>query len=292
MENNQFGYSRRSVLAAGAASVLAGATVSALGRPAHASTENLAWQIWGPLAGYGVSTECNPGGHTSYPCGTSDVAITTGSDGTGQYSQVTANPRGITTFVNAIGNIHFTGQTPDGHPLALTNYRYVVGFRLPVASTKTSAPWIGEQIHAMIQFWDGSNSLWKTANKHTLEAALFWKLNPWDPGYRHVFAYTMSGGSVAAIDTGIILPIDTQWHYFEVSADLRNRVWTGAGVDGTHWWTPPPNQPLAQVLHQDWGSDVSLILTAESENAFPGSTNPIVTQWTTDYKDVKLYRRD
>jgi hypothetical protein len=35
-----------------------------------------------------------------------------------------------------------------------------------------------------------------------------------------------------------------------------------------------------------------LILTAESENAYPGSANPIVTQWTTDYKDVKLYRKD
>jgi len=204
---------------------------------------------------------------------------------------VTANPRGITTFVNAIGNIHLTNTTPDGQPIRLTTYRYVLAFRLPRIPTTTSAPWIGEQLHEMVQFWDGSNHLWN-ANKHTLEAAVFWKLNPWDPNHGKVMVYTTdSSGALTAVDTGFSLPLDTNWHYFEINADLRDRVWAGIGLDGTQW-NPLTNLPLAQIYHPDWGSDLSLILTAESENAYPGSTNPIVTQWTTDFKDVKLYRQD
>ena len=264
---------------------------AALAAPARAATDTLVWQQFGPLTGYGVSTECNPGGTTSFPCGASDVAISTGSDSTGQFTQVTANPRGITTFVNAIGNIHLTNTTPDGQPLQLTTYRYVLAFRLPRIPTTTSAPWIGEQLHEMVQFWDGSNKLWN-ANKHTLEAAVFWKLNPWDPNHGKVMVYTTnSSGALTAVDTGFTLPLDTNWHYFEINADLRDRVWAGIGLDGTQW-NALTGLPLAQIYHPDWGDDLSLILTAESENAYPGSTNPIVTQWTTDFKDVKLYRQD
>ncbi len=280
---------RRSVLAGGAA-LAAGAALPALARPARAATQTLIWQQFGPLTGYTVSTECNPGGSTSFSCGAADVAIDTASDATGQFTEVTANPRGITTFVNAIGNIHLTDTTPDGQPVQLKTYKYVLAFRLPRIPSKSSAPWIGEQIHEMIQFWDGSNRLW-AANKHTLEAAVFWKLNPWDPNFTKIMVYTTSNGALTAVDTGIRLTPDTNWHYFEINADLANRVWTGIGLDGTSW-NPLTNLPLAQVYHPDWGNDLSLILTAESENAYPGSTNPIVTQWTTDFRDVKLYRFD
>lgn len=278
---------RRFLTAAAAILVTAGIGAT-MGSPAQAATETLIWQQYGPLAGYGVSTECNPGGTTHFPCGQADVSITT--DSSGSFSQVTANPRGITTFVNAIGNIHLTNTTPDGQPIQLKTYRYVLGFRLPGIPSKTSAPWIGEQMHEMIQFWDGSNRLWN-ANKHTLEASVFWKLNPWDPNFGKVMVYTMSNGALSAVDTGFTLPLDTNWHYFEVNADLRNRVWAGIGLDGKQW-NPLTNLPLAQISHPDWGGDLTLILTAESENAYPGSTNPIVTTWTTDYKDVKLYRQD
>ncbi|MBS2965870.1 hypothetical protein KGA66_22670 [Actinocrinis puniceicyclus] len=274
-----------------AVAMAVGAAASTSAGPARAATETLVWQQYGPLTGYGVSTECNPGGTTNFPCGPSDVAISTGSDSTGQFTQVTANPRGIATFVNAIGNIHLTNTTPDGQPIRLTTYRYVLAFRLPRIPTTTSAPWIGEQMHEMIQFWDGSNRLWN-ANKHTLEAAVFWKLNPWDPNHGRVMVYTTGGnGALSAVDTGFSLPLDTNWHYFEINADLRNRVWAGIGLDGTQW-NPLTNLPLAQIYHPDWGNDLSLILTGESENAYPGSTNPIVTQWTTDFRDVKLYRQD
>lgn len=281
---------RLSILTAAVAMVAAFAGAVSAG-PARAATETLVWQQFGPLTGYGVSTECNPGGTTNFPCGASDVAISTGSDSTGSFTQVTANPRGITTFVNAIGNIHLTNTTPDGQPIQLKTYRYVLAFRLPRIPTTTSQPWIGEQLHEMVQFWDGSNKLWN-ANKHTLEAAVFWKLNPWDPNHGKVMVYTTnSSGALTAVDTGFTLPVDTNWHYFEINADLRNRVWAGIGLDGTQW-NPLTNLPLAQIYHPDWGNELSLILTAESENAFPGSSNPIVTQWTTDFKDVKLYRQD
>src|SRR5437764_89075 len=109
-------FSRRSALAAAGVVMLPGAAVLVVSQAASAGF-TLVWNEWGPLVGYRVSTECNPGGHTSFPCGQSDVAITTGSDATGQFSEVTANPRGITTFVNAIGNIRFTDTAPDGQAL-------------------------------------------------------------------------------------------------------------------------------------------------------------------------------
>lgn len=289
--------SRRSVLAGGVALLSSGAMLTAARsiQAAHATpgatqaAYNLIWNEWGPLNGYGISAECNPGGTTNFPCSLNDVSITTGSDSSSQYSQVTANPNGRTTFVNAIGNIKFTNTTPDGQPVMLKTYRYIYAIRLPLVPTKTSAPFIGEQAHQMIQFWDGANKLWN-ANKHTLEAAVYWKLNPWDPNYGKIFVYTMNGGSLASYDTGITLVPDTNWHVFDVRADLLNRVFAGIAID--NHWNSLLNVPLAQIYHPDWGSDLSLILTAESENAYPGSTNPIVTEWTTQFKDPKLYRFD
>src|SRR5438270_4872243 len=101
------GLSRRSVLAGGGALLAAGLLPASAWRagPAAAATYDLIWNEWGPLAGYRVSAECNPGGTTSFSCDkNSDVAIATASDATGQFTEVKANPRGVLTFVNAIGN--------------------------------------------------------------------------------------------------------------------------------------------------------------------------------------------
>lgn len=112
---------------------------------------------------------------------------------------------------------------------------------------------------------------------------------PWDPGYGKIFAYTTaSDGSLNSYDTGITLTPGTNWHVFDVRADPLNRVWAGVAVD--NHWNPLTNLPLARIYHPDWGPDLSLILTAESVNAYPGSTNPLVTQWTTQFKDPKLDR--
>lgn len=284
--NASHGISRRTLLTVGGASLLSGGALLAA-RPARADY-NLIWNAWGPLQGYGVSTECNPGGHTTYPCGTSDVKIANSADGT--CSEVTANPRGIVTFVNAIGNRHFQDHTPDGAGIQLKTYKYVYAVRLPRVPTTGSLPWVGEQVHQMIQFWDGNGVLWNSG-KHTLEAAIYWKLNPWDADYGKILVYTMNAqGGLGTIDSGITLTPDTNWHTFELRADLANRVYAGLAVDGH--WNPLTNVPMAQVYHPDWGTDLSLILTAESENAYPGQSGTTVTQWTTQFKDPKLYRLD
>jgi len=277
--------SRRTLLAAGAA-VLSGAGGLTAARQARADG-TLIWNAWGPLAGYGVSAECNPGGG-GFACGAADVSITVGSDTADRFSNVNANPRGIVTYVNAIGNRRFIDVTPDGAPLALAGYQYLYAVRLPRVPTKDSAPWIPEQTHQMIQFWDGSNRLWP-ANKHTLEAASFWKLNPWRDDYGRVFVYTTdANGALARHDTGITVPPDVNWHVFDIRVDLEKRVYAGISVDGK-WWNPLTNVPLARIHHQDWGSELALILTAESENAYPSSPDT-VTRWTTQFKDPKLYR--
>jgi hypothetical protein len=272
-----FPLSRRAVLGVGGATLLSGAAVLAGARPARAAY-NLIWSAWGAMAGYGVSTECNPGGG-GFSCGPGDVAIVHGS----QFTEVTANPNGHITFVNAIGNRKFTGTTPDGAPVMRARYQYVYAIRLPRVPTTTSAPWIGEQTHQMIQYWDG-----RDPSKNTLEAASFWKLNPWSPDHGKIMVYTRDGnGNLAIHDPQIRVEPDTNWHVFDIRADLANKVYDGISIDGH--WNPLTNVPLAQIHHPDWGTDLSLILTAESENAYPGSP-PIVTQWTTQFKDPKLYR--
>ncbi|WP_020579733.1 hypothetical protein [Actinopolymorpha alba] len=279
---------RRTMLAAAGAALLGGVGTGALvaARPSQAAGYTLVWDNWGPLAGYGVNAECNPGGG-SFPCDGSDVAIQHLSG----YTAVTANPRGRITFVNAIGNRRFTDRTPDQQPLRLTSYEYVFAVRLPLVPSRDTAPWFPEQIHQMIQFWDGSERLWDS-NKRTMEAAAFWKLNPWDPNFGKIFIYSRDASdNLIAVDTGFMPRLDTNWHIFDLHADLASQTYAGLLIDGLR----VPNvqgRPLAWISHPDWGSDVTLILTAESENAYPGSQNPIVTQWTTQFRDPKLYRFD
>jgi hypothetical protein len=98
-------------------------------QPGQDPSFRLIWHEWGPLKGYGVSAECNPGGTTNFACSPADVRIADGHDRTARFSKVTANPDGALTFVNAIGNIHFTNHTPDGRPVRLTTYRYLYAIR-------------------------------------------------------------------------------------------------------------------------------------------------------------------
>src|SRR5207244_656127 len=110
---------------------LAATGLVATARPARADYK-LAWNAWGPLDGYGVNAECNPGGG-SLACGPSDVEIKQLSG----WSEVTANPSGRVTYVNAIGNRKFLNSTPDTVPLRLTRYQYLYAIRLPRVPTRT-----------------------------------------------------------------------------------------------------------------------------------------------------------
>jgi hypothetical protein len=66
--------------------------------------------------------------------------------------------------------------------------------------------------------------------------------------------------------------VSGNWHVFDVRAGLLNRVWAGIAVDNQ--WNPLTNLPLARVYHPDWGRDLSLIPTTESENACPAPATP------------------
>ena len=99
-------FSRRSALAAAGVVMLPGAAVLVVSQAASAGF-TLVWNEWGPLVGYRVSTECNPGGHTSFPCGQSDVAITTGSD---LRSQLMAAGATYTYPLSIFGNFGYSGR--------------------------------------------------------------------------------------------------------------------------------------------------------------------------------------
>jgi hypothetical protein len=198
------------------------------------------------------------------------------------------------TYVNAIGRKKNTGCIRDQNgsncvaPIQLTTYQYVTAARLGSPSATWNVGGSGEQTHVMIMFWDGANQLW-SANKHTLEASVFLKLNPWDANYGKWMAYYKNGsGGLSMFDTGCRSdPTDTStWHVVDVRADLVNRVWAGVAIDGC--WNGLNGLPLAQIYHPDWGADLSLYLTAESENLYPGQNE--ITRFNMLFKDFKLFK--
>jgi hypothetical protein len=257
--------------------------------PAHAQTYTQIYSQFGPLANYGLAFEPNPGISGSYPTtpDITDVGMVT--DSSGGWTNVTANVKPRNVFVNAIANYRNTNTTPDGQPIQLAIYRYIYAVRLPsVPVASQTNPINAQVVHQMIQFWDGSNTLWQ-ANKHTLEASIYWSLNPWQSDFGDIYVYTTDvNGNLARINTGIVLKPDTNWHVFDVRADLKNKIFMGIAVDNN--WDPLTNVPLAEVSHPNWGGDLSLIFTAESMNCYPGPNATYVNSWTTQFKDVKLFR--
>ena len=240
----------------------------------------LIYHNWGALEDYEVVPECNPGGTTRLPCGPDDVGIQHQRD---EFSIVTANTRRRKVFVNAIARKRFTDRTPDNKPLELGTYRYIYAVRLPQLPQKDGVH-CGEAVHQMIQFWDGANRI-SNSRGRTIEGAIYWDINPHSDDFQHIKVY--SGDPLKLIDTGIVVPADIQWHTFEIRVDLKKQIYTGMVIDDQ--WNPLTGIPLARVPQPTWGKDVSLILTAESENAFPG--NPAsLRQWATQFKDVKLFR--
>lgn len=231
------------------------------------------------LFGHSIAAECNPGGVSQCPCSELDVGLAT----FGEYGEVTSNVREVNTYVNAIGHKKFTETFPDGSPITLDTYRYTGQFslpRLPVPDpNQRENP---EAAHMMIQFWDGRNALYQS-NKTTLEGTIFWELNPWAADYGHIKVYAWP---LQLIDTGIIVPPDTQWHSFELVVDLASQRYISIAVDGDS--RDLSSTLLAQVYHPDWGDDVSFIITTESLASWPQNGCPYIFKWTMRYKNLAL----
>ena len=136
----------------------------------------------------------------------------------------------------------------------------------------------------MIQLYDGRNALYPS-NKTTREGAIYWSLNPWATDYKEILVYTSPSGSLERHPIGITLEPDLSWHSFELAVDLASDKYLYVKID---------DQPtaylssvtLAHVYQPTWGEDVSLNITTESENAYPGNTCGNIFTWTMQYSDL------
>lgn len=244
----------------------------------------------GALAHYQLTLEANPGNNGHYPTtpDMSDVGMRNTVALGRPCTAVTANVKPRNVYTNALAFYKLNTKTPDGKPIALTTYRYDFAVRLAHAPVAEQGPYNGQSVEMSMQFWDGSNDLWK-ADKRQVEATIYWDMNPWDKTCGEIFVYTQGpGGGLKLYDTGIYLKPDTNWHTFELRADLGRKLWTGITIDGRT--NPLTNLPLLLRRHADWGPGVFLALTAESMNCYPGPEAKYVNQWTTDFADVRLYR--
>jgi hypothetical protein len=237
------------------------------------------------LDGHSVIGECNPGGGTFCQC---DPVMDVKLDSFANYGEVTSNPRRSNTYVNAIGFKKFTDTFPEGTPTRLGAYQYNASVRLPVLpSTNVGNLNNSQAVHLMVQLWDGRNALYP-ANQQTLEGAMYWNLNPWEPDYGHLKIYTYPA---VLFDTGVILEPDLEWHRFSLSVDLAKQEYvrlTYTNASGLYT-IDLSGKKLAKVSHQDWGADLSLNITTESMATWPQYTCPYVFYWTTQFKDLELY---
>jgi hypothetical protein len=231
------------------------------------------------LGGHAIYAECFYRGTSGCECGPDDASIASYGD----YGEVTANPQGHRTFVDAIGYRKFIETLPNGYPITLGAYRYAGEFRLTAIPHPNPAQLAnGESIHAMVQLWDGRNALYQS-NRTTLEGTLFWSLNPWDANYKKIRIYTYP---LTLIDTGIILTPDTIWHSFELAVDTVSQRYLYIAIDGRR--VDLSGTRLAQVYQPNWGSEVSLAITTESGNANPGAGCPNIFKWTLQFRNLKF----
>ena len=234
------------------------------------------------LSGHSKAAECFSVGCPDN-CSNDDISLTSFDN----YGEVTSNVNIENTYVNAIGHKKFTDFFPNGTPITLSNFRYTGEFRLPIIPkadvNQVDNP---EAVHMMMQLYDGSNKLW-TANKHTLEGTIYWALNPWtsdgQKGKIKIYIYPLT-----RIDTGIELPPDTDWHKFELIVDFINKKYVSITIDDIT--KDLSAYELAQVDHNDWGTDLSFNITTESEAASPGENCENSFRWTTIFKNLKFYR--
>ncbi|MBF0367235.1 MAG: hypothetical protein HQK50_16785 [Oligoflexia bacterium] len=234
------------------------------------------------LLGHTVNPECNPGGTTSCECTASDVALNSNAD----YGIVTANSNETNTWVNAIGTKQFLESFPNGTNISLGTYKYSYQVKLPNTPladiTQRSNP---QAVHLMIQLWDGRNALWN-ANKWTAEAAIYWSLNPWESTYGKLFIYTTN---LQLYNTGITITPDNQWHTFELIANFETRKYVSITIDGQT--IDLTNIDLCLVEHTDWGNEVAINITTESESTYPGdATCSTIFTWSTYFRNIQFIK--
>lgn len=233
------------------------------------------------LSGHEVFAECNPGGGTSCPCTSGDVAMSK----TKTFGMVTANPNTSHTWVNAIGNKTFIEQLPNNRSIDLSVYKYSVETRLPLLPkadiNQTRNP---QGIHTMIQMYDGRNALWQ-ANKHTLEAVIYWELNPFTSEYGKIKIFT--DPAYTLIDTGMKVTPDVRWHRFEIIADFIKQEYRSITIDGKT--KNLSGTKLLSVSQPTWGEEVTLAITTESLPAWPLSECTYTFSWSQAFRNILFY---
>jgi len=225
----------------------------------------------------------NLSGHTVSPeqVGTmpvyqSDVGITSYAD----YGVVRSNVPQRNVYVNAIGNTKWTDNLPSGTPIHPAIYKYKYQIKLPVVPTTTGTQ-IPQATHMMITYWDGADRTF-TANKTSLEATIYWSLNPWDTStFGHLFVYT---NGITLQDTGVVVTPDTNWHSFELIANFTTKKYESMSIDGVYHSLSGIN--VGSVYHPEWGNDLSVMITTESMNCYPSSGQSF--WWDTYFKELSF----
>lgn len=205
------------------------------------------------------------------------------------YAEVIANPRLTNVFVNAIAAQRFMDTFPDGSPIELDVFRYGCWFRcLAVPTTDIAQTQNGQNAHMMIQMWDGANRVWQ-ADKVALESTVMWSLSAWETNtYGKLLLYTTTTGPLELVDTGLTLPVDTNWHNVEFVADFVNRKFVSICADGV--WADIGAVGIARLLRADWGSELLYHITQESSSLYPGPGYSNIFAWTMQYRDIAFSR--
>ncbi len=231
------------------------------------------------LSGHTVVPECNPGGTTACPCISRDVALISYQE----YGEVISNLRRRRTYVTAIGMKKFVETDTRGDSLSPGIYRYSGEFRLPVIpAPDINQTYNPQAVHLMIQFWDGRDKFFN-ADDSTFEGTLYWDLNPWTPDLGKVKIYV---SPCDLIETGMLLPIDADWHRFELVVNLKTKSYVSLAIDDQN--RTLDSLRLARVFHPDWTEDISLTITTESLAAHPGDNCDNVFSWRTHFKALKF----
>ncbi len=137
----------------------------------------------------------------------------------------------------------------------------------------------------MIQLYDGRNALWQ-ANKHTLEAVIYWELNPFTSEYGKIKIFT--DPPYTLIDTGIKVVPDLRWHTFELTADFKKQEYRSIVIDGKT--KNLSGTKLISVYQPTWAEEVTLALTTESLPAWPWQECTYVFSWSQEFRNVLFYK--